>query len=180
MRDNIPFDVWHPIIRQVYDDADLDKLDDSPYVLSPLHQRLLVHRNLSLVSPTFRSLSRSVFMEELELRSPESLLAVARLVKNDRHMARIPRSIEFSFHDYRCGASAPRRKRQLKPMARPNILSDSDSGSSAPNPNQTESHLVSPRISPEPKAYHRYSPSKVRQPQHWIAWCGFVGAILRG
>lgn len=173
MRDDIPFDVWHPIIQQAYSDADIDAYDTSPYVLSPLHERLLIHRNLSLVSKTFRFLSRSIFMEELDLRTPESLLAVAQEVKKDRNVARIPRKISFNFQEYRCGASSPRRPRPPKSQISSLNAHSTASGS-------TSSHQFGSSQGANRFTRLGYFPSNVRQPQHWIAWCGFVSAILKG
>lgn len=175
----IPWEIWHPIFREVYADAAENPLPahlaDPKYVLTPLNKRLLVHRNLSLVAKHFHRVSSSVFLEELDLHTPESLHGVSNLVK-DPVLARVVRRLSFDFWSYRCGASAPRRIREHKDTT----LDDSP-------------ELLPPDYNPIAQAEYRhrravflasiqgrlaYKPSGTRQRQHYVGWTGFVRSIL--
>lgn len=171
---DVPFDVWHSILRDVYVDFEaFPSLDDPQYVLSPLHKRLLIHRNLSLVSKHLHELSSSVFLESLELHNPESLLAVSQLLTKDPNLARVVRKLSFNFYDYRCGVSMPRRGRELKEF----IQEDSSSGYVDPVGQAIARRRLAMEVAIRTK-WETYAPSGTRQPNHWVGWTGFVRTIL--
>ena len=171
---DIPFEIWHPILRDVYSDISVfPHLEDPCYVLSPLHQRLLVHRNISLVSKHLHELSSAVFPEDLHIYHPEALLAVSRLVTKYPNIARVIRKLWFNFYEYRCGASSPRRPRTMKgPLAEVPIPPDADPVA------QAEARLRRSLEQRRRVALLRYSPSVTNQPRHWQGWIGLTRTIL--
>lgn len=171
---DVPFDVWHSILRDVYAEFEaFPSLDDPQYVLSPLHKRLLIHRNLSLVSKHLHELSSSVFLESLELHNPESLLAVSQLLTKDPNLARVVRKLSLNFYEYRCGASMPRRGRELKEF----IQEEPSSGYVDPVGQAIARRRLAMEVAIRTK-WETYAPSGTRQPNHWVGWTGFVRTIL--
>src|SRR5258708_8025949 len=173
MRDDIPFDVWSPIFQDIYEDPSL-LIDDggSEFVLSPLHRRLLIHLNLSKVSKRFYGLSRAIFYQDLQLNTHEALQHVATVVKRDIHVARLPRSLEFNFFEYRCSASSPRRARQMKSRDRGEISDD------ASPVDRSAALIQGDMVRRAFEGFRGYSPSMTKQSTQWITWSSYVGTIL--
>ena len=170
---NVPFEVWHTILHDVYSDVSaFPHLEDPCYVLSPLHWRLLIHRNISLVSKHLHELSSTIFLEELRISQPEALLAVSRLVR-DPNIARVIRKLWLNFYEYRCGASRPRRPREMK-----------ETDLDAPSPPDldpiaqaaAQRKRIAERTARADRA--RYTASWISQSRHWQGWIGLTRTIL--
>ncbi|KAF8321313.1 hypothetical protein DL93DRAFT_2073145, partial [Clavulina sp. PMI_390] len=172
---DVPFDVWHTILRQVYADIDAwaDLLDDPEYVLTPLRQRYLIHLNLALISKHFHELSSSIFLEDLVLYGPLALKEFSTVLTKRPHVGRVVRKLTFSFWHYRCGASYPPRGPERKEITYEVPIE------SGWDPIAQSAARARRKIDAQTRsAWLAYQPSGTKQPQHWVGWTGFVRTIV--
>jgi len=170
---DVPFEIWHSILRDVYSNISaFPHLDHPRFVLSELHRRSLLHRNLSLISKHLHTLSSTIFLEELHINQPEALVAVSRLITRDPNVARVIRKLWFNFYEYRCGASSPRRPRQMKDLETEDFPPDSDPVAQA-EVRRRNSMYIRHRM-----VWSAYLPSMTNQSRHWRGWIGLTRTIL--
>ncbi|KAF8526520.1 hypothetical protein BU17DRAFT_82606 [Hysterangium stoloniferum] len=175
---DLPFELWRPIFQIVFATKTcISNPKDSDWEFSPLHARLNVYRCLASVSRTWRVNARDVFLEQLDVFTQDALAGLIRLFQNARHLALAVSRISFSFGEFRCSASVPRRPRALRSQY-------ASVSQAIPNSSQPQFHPVyNPPPPPDWKVIHRrtaskYQPSSTAQGRHWARWHADVAQLL--
>ncbi|GJJ10423.1 hypothetical protein Clacol_004649 [Clathrus columnatus] len=174
---DLPFELWRPILQDVYATETKISHPPSDYILSKLHSKLNIYRCLASVSRSWRSNARDVFIEDLQVYTIEALRGLVKMFRQNRQFALGVSRLEFSFAEFRCSASVPRKPRPLAPEERPTerIAAPASRGlSDNPFPNA---------YTPDWKTIHRrdalgYRPSSTAQARHWSLWQGDVAELL--
>jgi hypothetical protein len=112
--------------------------------------------------------ARDVFFEELEAFTAEALKGIVRiLLQSERSLALAVSRISFSFEEFRCTASSPRRPRPLIPPEELDVDEDT-----------AREHFESIQTKRHQEAFKRYQPSGTAHAAHWARWQADVGQIL--
>ncbi|TDL24603.1 hypothetical protein BD410DRAFT_838118 [Rickenella mellea] len=157
--ENIPFEIWREIFQIVFATKSDISHPPSKWEWSPLNSRLNVYRCVALVSKVWRENARAVFFEDLQALTADALKGLIQCFHFDKHIATAVSRVEFSFYEFRCSMSTPRRPRKLLP----------------PIPGEEEDEITRIRRNKEAS----YQPSKTTQAKHWDSWNSYIGFILK-
>lgn len=150
-----------------------------------MNARLNIYRCLALVCKGWRPNARDVFFEELEALTLEALEGLVKTFQYDRPLRLAVSRISFSFGEFRCSASIPRKPRPLMqlepPPQQPSYTEEPQDGLVAVSAGGTLPFDMARK--PDWKAIHKrdyaaYQPSTVSQGKHWDRWQNLVSQIL--
>ncbi|KAG8872325.1 hypothetical protein FRB97_007767 [Tulasnella sp. 331] len=162
---NLPFETWRAIFLLLFEDprAAVAALEpqEITYVLSSLHQRLIVFK-LLWVSKYWYNNARDVFFEELQAETADSLRGILEALTKNTGLAGAVRRITMSFPAFRDTESQPRKARQV---VQPANTVDNKSPAMRAWVRSRNARLL-------------YRPSETMQATHWLRWHGLCSSIL--